>query len=114
MEFDITGNLRPQLAKALPEISKDSLIYTFDLRDDVQFQNGTPLTSEDVKYSIEYTIDPANKASRGPIFSRLSHVETDGPLSAARASEGTVLALDQIPHQAHGRLAQRLPRQTGR
>ena len=79
VEFDITGNLRPQLAKALPEISKDSLVYTFDLRDDVQFQNGTPLTSEDVKYSIEYTIDPANKASRGPIFSRLSHVETDGP-----------------------------------
>ena len=38
-----------------------------------------PLTSEDVKYSIEYTINPANKASRGPIFNRLSHVETDGP-----------------------------------
>src|SRR6202790_2656982 len=62
VEFDITGTLRPQLAKALPEVSKDSLIYTFDLRDDVVFQDGTPLTSEDVKYSIEYTIDPANKA----------------------------------------------------
>ena len=37
------------------------------------------MTSEDVKYSIEYTINPANKASRGPIFNRLSHVETDGP-----------------------------------
>ncbi len=79
VEFDIEGNLRPQLAKALPEISKDSLIYTFDLRDDVMFQDGTPLTSDDVKYSIEYTINPANKASRGPIFNRLSHVETDGP-----------------------------------
>src|SRR4051794_170706 len=38
VEFDITGTLRPQLAKALPEISKDNLIYTFDLRDDVVFQ----------------------------------------------------------------------------
>ena len=65
MEFDITGDLRPQLAKALPEVSADSLIYTFDLRDDVVFHDGTPLTSEDVKYSIEYTINPANKASRG-------------------------------------------------
>ena len=55
------------------------LVYTFDLRDDVLFHDGTPLTSDDVKYSIEYTIDPANKASRGPIFNRLSHVETDGP-----------------------------------
>jgi peptide/nickel transport system substrate-binding protein len=79
VEFDIAGTLRPQLAKALPEISKDSLIYTFDLRDDVVFQGGQPMTSEDVKYSIEYTINPANKASRGPIFNRLSHVVTDGP-----------------------------------
>ena len=79
LEFDIEGNLKPQLAKALPEISADSLIYTFDLREDVLFQDGTPLTSEDVKYSIEYTINPANKATRGPIFNRISHVETDGP-----------------------------------
>ena len=33
VEFNITGTLRPQLAKALPAISKDSLVYTFDLRD---------------------------------------------------------------------------------
>ncbi len=79
VEFDIEGNLKPQLAKALPEISADSLVYTFELRDDVSFSNGQALTSDDVKYSIEYTIDPANKASRGPIFNRLSHVETDGP-----------------------------------
>ncbi|MEJ0020565.1 MAG: ABC transporter substrate-binding protein [Acetobacteraceae bacterium] len=79
MEFDITGTLRPQLAKAMPEVSKDALVYTFDLRDDVLFQDGTPMTSEDVKYSIEYTINPVNKASRGPIFSRMSHVVTDGP-----------------------------------
>lgn len=79
VEYDITGTLRPQLAKALPTVSADSLVYTFDLREDVLFQDGTPMTSEDVKYSIEYTINPANKASRGPIFYRLSHVETDGP-----------------------------------
>ncbi|HEX3991012.1 MAG TPA: ABC transporter substrate-binding protein [Acetobacteraceae bacterium] len=79
VEFDIDGNLKPQLAKALPEISADALVYTFDLRDDVLFHDGTPMTSEDIKYSLEYIINPANKASRGPIFNRLSHVETDGP-----------------------------------
>jgi peptide/nickel transport system substrate-binding protein len=79
LEFDIHGVLKPQLAKALPEISADSLVYTFDLRDDVAFQDGKPLTADDIKYSLEYTIDPANKASRGPIFNRLSHVVTDGP-----------------------------------
>src|ERR1700735_3795811 len=40
VEFDISGALRPQLAKTMPEVSKDSLIYTFDLRDDVLFQDG--------------------------------------------------------------------------
>ena len=79
VEFDIEDNLKPQLAKALPAISADGLVYTFDLRDDVLFQDGSPLTSEDVKYSIEYTIDPTHKATRGPIFKLLSHVATDGP-----------------------------------
>ncbi|WP_428533821.1 ABC transporter substrate-binding protein [Rhodopila sp.] len=79
VEFDLDGNLKPQLATALPEISADALVYTFELRDDVLFHDGTPMTSEDIKYSLEYAINPANKASRGPIFNRLSHVETDGP-----------------------------------
>src|SRR5258708_3223615 len=80
LEFDIDGVLKPQLAKSLPEISPDKLVYTFELRDDVAFQNGQKLTSEDVKYSFEYMLDPEHKASRRPIFNRLSHVETDGPL----------------------------------
>src|SRR5258708_15366230 len=79
LEFDIDGVLKPQLAKSLPEISPDKLVYTFELRDDVAFQNGQKLTSEDVKYSFEYMLDPAHKAARRPIFNRLSHVETDGP-----------------------------------
>ena len=79
VEFDIDGELKPQLAKALPEVSADKLVYSFELRDDVTFQNGQALTSDDVKYSFEYLLDPAHKAGRRPIFQRLSHVETDGP-----------------------------------
>jgi peptide/nickel transport system substrate-binding protein len=79
LEFDIDDTLKPQLAKALPDVTPDGMIYTFDLRDDVAFQDGKPLTSEDIKYSLEYTIDPANKAARGPIFKFVSHVVTDGP-----------------------------------
>jgi peptide/nickel transport system substrate-binding protein len=79
VEYDINGNLKPQLAKALPQVSADKLVYTFDLRDDVEFQNGQKFTSDDVKYSFEYMLDPAHKAARAPVFSRLSHVETDGP-----------------------------------
>jgi peptide/nickel transport system substrate-binding protein len=79
VEFDVDGVLKPQLATALPEISDDKLVYHFALRDDVAFHNGQKLTSEDVKYSFEYMLDPANKASRRPIFDRIARVETDGP-----------------------------------
>ncbi len=79
MEFDIEGELKPQLAKAYPEISADKLVYTFDLRDDVLFSDGTPMTSADIKYSIEFTADPSKKNSRGPIFKLIDHVDTDGP-----------------------------------
>jgi ABC-type transport system substrate-binding protein len=107
VEFDITGTLRPQLAKAMPEVSKDSLIYTFDLRDDVLFQDGTPLTSEDVKYSIEYTINPANKASRGPIFQSSVARGHGWTASVAGASERTVRAMAELPDETHGCLAER-------
>src|SRR5215213_11443873 len=78
-EFTIDGELRPQLAKTLPTISDDKLTYSFELRDDVYFQNGQKLTAEDVKYSFEHMLDPAHKAGRRPVFSRLSHVEIDSP-----------------------------------
>lgn len=35
------------------EISPDGLVWTFHLRDDVLFHDGTPLTAEDVKFSMD-------------------------------------------------------------
>lgn len=79
VEFDVDGNLKPQLAKALPQISADALTYSFELRDDVTFHNGQKLTAEDVKYSFHYMLDPAHKASRRSIFTRIDRVEVDSP-----------------------------------
>ena len=79
VDVTVDGDLKPQLAKAMPTVSDDKLTYSFELRDDVYFQDGQKLTSEDVKYSFEYMLDPAHKAGRRPVFSRLSHVEVDSP-----------------------------------
>lgn len=43
-------------------ISRDGKLYTFRLRRGVKFHNGKELTSEDVKWSLEYIIDPKNGA----------------------------------------------------
>ncbi|MDA2933107.1 ABC transporter substrate-binding protein [Acidobacteria bacterium AH-259-D05] len=49
--------LKPVIASQVPSranglISQDGLTYTFPIRQGVTFQNGTPLTPEDVKYSL--------------------------------------------------------------
>ena len=64
VEFDIHGKLRPQLAKELPEVSANKLVYTFELRDDVAFQNGQSFTSEDVK--VQYRIHVGSGPQSGP------------------------------------------------
>jgi peptide/nickel transport system substrate-binding protein len=48
-----TLELRPHLAVARPEISEDKLEYTFKIRQDAHFQDGRPLTGEDVLFSIK-------------------------------------------------------------
>lgn len=80
VEYDVDGVLKPQLAKALPVISADKKTYTFELRDDVTFHNGKKMTAEDVKYSFDYLLDPANKAARRSLFTRITKVTVLDPL----------------------------------
>ena len=48
-----TLEFKPLLAEARPDISQDKLIYTFRIRKDVRFQDGRPLTGEDVLFSVK-------------------------------------------------------------
>lgn len=45
------SSIEPNLATSW-EVSEDGLVYTFNLRDDVTFANGDPLTAEDVVFSF--------------------------------------------------------------
>ncbi|HEX2323708.1 MAG TPA: ABC transporter substrate-binding protein [Streptosporangiaceae bacterium] len=53
-------HVRPQLATSY-KVSPDNKTYTFTLRHGVEFSNGKPMTSADVKFSI----DQARKAAKG-------------------------------------------------
>ncbi len=48
-----TLELKPLLAESRPVISDDKLTYTFKIRRDATFQDGHPLTGEDVLFSIK-------------------------------------------------------------
>jgi len=52
-----TLKLKPLLAESY-EISPDQLTYTFHLRHGVKWQDGAPLTADDVKYSYDRVQDP--------------------------------------------------------
>lgn len=79
LEVDLDGNPVPCLARAMPTISDDQLTMIFDLRDDVQFQNGAKFTAEDVKYSYEYMLDPKNRSIRRFIFGPIQRIDIESP-----------------------------------
>ena len=50
------------LAAAQPEASADGLTWTVELRDGAVFSDGSPVTAQDVAWSFNRVLDPANKA----------------------------------------------------
>ena len=56
------SRLRPELAQSLRLINDRT--YGIDLRRDVKFQNGQPLTAADVKFTYESILDPKNRSPK--------------------------------------------------
>ncbi|MGH6774522.1 ABC transporter substrate-binding protein [Brucella tritici] len=69
------GKVEPVLSKDY-SVSDDGLTYTFKLQPDVTFHSGAPLTSKDVKFSIERVAAPESKSSRKSSLKTISAVET--------------------------------------
>ena len=62
VQLDDKLQVQPQLAQSW-EVSSDGLTYTFHLRHNLKFSDGTPLTSADVAYSINRALLPETKSS---------------------------------------------------
>ena len=58
-----TGELIPQLATAMPKVSKDGLTYTIPLRQGVVFHDGTPFNAEAMAFSLNRFIQNGGKPS---------------------------------------------------
>ena len=58
-----SGKLVPDLAKSY-EISEDGYVYTFKLKDDLEFHNGTKITTEDIEFTISSTQNNIIKSPR--------------------------------------------------
>ena len=69
IETDASANLVPRLASSWQR-SDDGLVYTLQIREDATFHDGSPLTVDDVLWTINWHID-----SESTVASLLSGVE---------------------------------------
>lgn len=72
-------------------VSEDGATYTFTLKPDVTFHDGTPLTSEDVKFTFELLLNPETASPYNPIFAgRILSVEAPDPATAVFTLNGPI------------------------
>ncbi|MEL6190407.1 MAG: ABC transporter substrate-binding protein [Bacteroidota bacterium] len=73
-----SGKLAPSLAKSLPEVSEDGLVYTFEVHPDAAWEDGTPITAADVLFSYKVLICPiAPPSPQDPYLAYLKGIELD-------------------------------------
>lgn len=86
MTLDAQGVPQPWLASSV-DVSDDGLTYTVELKPDIAFNDGTPLTSADVAFTADYF--KANTQSRFTrAMSRVTSVDTPSPTTAVFNLEG--------------------------
>ena len=66
VEYDQKANLYPEVASSY-QISPDGVTYTFKIRPNVKFTDGTPVKADDFRYAIERVLNP-DTASDGSSF----------------------------------------------
>lgn len=72
---DSDGNLNPAVAGDY-SISEDGKTYTFTVREGILFHDGTAVTAQDVKYSIERYADIRSKKAQESAFSNIEKITT--------------------------------------
>jgi peptide/nickel transport system substrate-binding protein len=72
--LDTDGVPRPALAESWTP-SADGRVWTFKLRQNVKFHDGTEFTAEDVKYTIDRILNPDTRSPQRGLLSQISAVD---------------------------------------
>jgi oligopeptide transport system substrate-binding protein len=87
VQLDDNLQVQPQLAQSY-DVSPDGLTYTFHLRPNLEFSDGTPLNANDVAYSIDRALSPSIASLNGVTLTYLGQIK-----GAAARINGTVSTL---------------------
>lgn len=71
--LDSKLNVRPMGAASLPDISADGKTYTFTIRKDLKWGDGTPVTSEDFRFSLQRALSKEFESGSAAYY--LSNIE---------------------------------------
>ena len=113
LEQDENFVFQPVPAEAQPEMSPDGLTYTFKLRQGVTFHDGEAFTSEAVKYTYEWYMNPANAAVNANNFTSVASVEAPDEYTAIvhlkepnAAFHAQVSTTFIVPAHYHGKIGE--------
>lgn len=59
-QYDENNEPYPHMLTEMPTVSADGLVITMNLRDDITWSDGTPITADDFVFTHEMIINPAN------------------------------------------------------
>ena len=76
LKFDTEGSLQPYLASSWEQV--DDVTYTYQIRDDVTFSDGTPMTMDDVLFSVNRNLDPEYGSYLNWMFDSVDSIEQTG------------------------------------
>jgi len=83
VQLDDKLQIHPQLANSW-SLGTDGFTWTFHLKKNLHFSDGTPLTSKDVAYSIDRALQPATQSTVAPLY--LGLIKDSDQLLAGRAT----------------------------
>lgn len=92
--YDENGQLVPDLAEGY-EMSDDGLTYTFTMKDDLKWSDGTPLTAADVEYSWKRLADPNTGADYSYLADLIARAD-DGALDVTASEDGKTFTVNLI------------------
>lgn len=65
------GKSELALAAKEPKVSENNKVYTFKIREDAKWSNGTPVTAHDFEYAWKKAVNPETGAAYGPQFEKI-------------------------------------------
>lgn len=100
MQMDADGQSVPAIAESY-DVSDDGLAYTFHLREDAKWSNGTPVTAADFVFGWQRAVDPNNASEYSYMLSDIGQVKNAAEIIAGEKdkSELGVTAVDDTTLQ---------------